>query len=57
MLRPEERNQAENDPNRCRDDRDAREDITRLRAKRTRAAHSAQRAGQPTATTALNEHE
>lgn len=57
MLRPEERNQTEDDPNRGRDDRNASEDITRLRAKGAGTAHSAQRAGEATAATSLNKNE
>ena len=39
------------------DDRDPREDVARLRAERARAAHAAQRTGQPAAAAALHEHE
>jgi hypothetical protein len=57
MLRPEERDQTQHDPDRSRDDRDASEDVTRLRAERARSAHTAEGTSEPAAATALHEHE
>lgn len=57
MLRPEQRDQAERNPDRSGDDRNASEYIAGLRAERTRTAHTAESTGQAAAATALHEHE
>jgi hypothetical protein len=54
---PEQSNQAEENPNRRGNDRDARENVTGFRAERARAAHAAQRAGQAATAATLHEHE
>jgi hypothetical protein len=57
MPRPEERNQAERDPDRGGDDRNAGKNIARLRAERTRTTHAAERTREAAAAAALHEHE